>query len=124
MYKLPNGPTVYFDVDNTLVFSKTEFPDIEGSPLVIRDRLFTVHDAHVELLKDFKARGHTVVVWSAGGSTWAETVIKSLDLVNYIDVVVNKPTWFFDDKQADEFMFEGIRYYSHEGLNGSVYRKY
>lgn len=103
--------TVFFDIDNTLVFSIEEFSHLFSETVVeINDRKFWVHKLHVEMIKDFKARGHTIIVWSAGGSEWAATVILSLKLSAYVDLVISKPDWYCDDKPCEEFML-GRFYY-------------
>jgi phosphoserine phosphatase len=58
----------------------------------------------IEQLKKHKIRGHTIIVWSAGGSKWAAEAIKFLELEAYVDLVIEKPRWMYDDKQAEEFM--------------------
>jgi hydroxymethylpyrimidine pyrophosphatase-like HAD family hydrolase len=76
---------VYFDVDDTLVIWDWKSIDPEGKGLLqIADpnsshmELVLPHERHIALLKQFKARGHTVVVWSQGGWDWASSVVKSL----------------------------------------------
>lgn len=106
---------VYFDVDNTLVFSKSEFPEVKGPEVLIGGRRWTIHDAHIEAMRDFKARGHTIVVWSAGGAEWAEKVIDNLHLEGVVDLCLGKPDWIWDDKEAAEFM-PGRYYVAVEGF--------
>lgn len=62
------------------------------------------HKKHIEQLKLHRLRGHTIIVWSAGGWEWAEAAVKALNLEQYVDLVIEKPTWFYDDKTAAEFM--------------------
>lgn len=112
-YKLSDKPTVFFDVDSTLVFTQSETP-VDPTEFGVQNyivvneglykRVFTVHDAHVECIKDFKARGHNVVVWSAGGADWAAVVIDSLGLQDYVDMITCKPDWYFDDLKVTEWM--------------------
>lgn len=45
-----------------------------------------------------------MVVWSAGGWDWAEAVVKTLKLENFVDLVISKPTWTYDDLQPSEFI--------------------
>lgn len=112
-HKLKEKPTVYFDVDSTLVFTQAETPidptlfNMDNYITVNEGefkRVFTVHDKHVECIKDFKARGHNVVVWSAGGADWASLVIDNLGLQEYIDVIMPKPDWYFDDLEVSKWM--------------------
>lgn len=112
MQKIKATKTVFWDVDNTLIFSNIESPCQEpGKKVMINNRPFFSHYEHCEMLKDFKARAHTIVVWSAGGEDWAESVIKALDLTEYVDIVISKPDWFFDDKPASEWLGEDKRTY-------------
>lgn len=62
------------------------------------------HKKHIEQMKLHKLRGHTIVVWSAGGWEWAVEVVKALGLEQYVDLVMEKPTWCYDDKQAEEYI--------------------
>lgn len=106
MIKFPEKPTVFFDVDNTIVFSPAEFPDlyIKLSTIGYGGRDWLIHREHINLLKDFHARGHTVIVWSAGGADWAEGIITALQLTDYVYACMPKPFWYADDKKCHEFM--------------------
>lgn len=97
----------YFDVDDTLVHWGIK----EGSPEVwVSYGLFkesyrmTVISENVEAIKLHKSRNHTVVVWSAGGYEWAAAVVKALKLEKYVDLVICKPVWYYDDLPAEKFM--------------------
>lgn len=129
-----NQPT-YFDVDDTLVKwnrAKASDPNaiaiqcptsrqsrvldengIETDGLVKEEgswvEYLAPHKVHIEHLKLHKLRGHTVIVWSAGGWEWAEAVVKALKLEKYVDLVIEKPVWFYDDLTPNEFM--GKRYF-------------
>jgi hypothetical protein len=48
-------------------------------------------------MRQFKARGHYVVVWSQGGYAWAEAVCKTLGIESLVDEVKTKPKWCIDD---------------------------
>lgn len=109
-----NAPrTLFVDVDRTLVF----FPGEKGAPPgPIRDfkslgttHKLIPHEKHVEALKQFKARGHGVVVWSQGGGEWAQHVVEWLGLLPYVDLVMAKPDWILDDKKAVDWI--GQRFY-------------
>ena len=112
MKVLTGTKTVYFDVDNTLVFSAKECPSFLGDTVVIGCRQWVVHEEHRELIYDFKARGHTVVVWSAGGAEWAASVVRALGIEDEVDLCISKPDWYFDDKAAGEWI---IRHYYKKG---------
>lgn len=48
--------------------------------------------------------GQIVIVWSAGGYKWAESVVKSLGLSLFVDVAMSKPTWYYDDIPCQKWM--------------------
>lgn len=114
MIKHPDKNTVFFDVDDTLVLwtvpaGKEEealrFQDATGIVLALP------HKRHIEAIREHKARGHFVVVWSQGGADWAEEVVKVLQLTHLVDVVMCKPSWFYDDIPSSLFMPESVRYW-------------
>lgn len=104
-------PIVYFDVDDTLVSWNHGYFYREGTveftcPHNQELLYLEVISDHVEALKAHKLRGHTVIIWSAGGADWAEEVARVLGLTKYVDAFASKPTWFYDDIPAKEFMPE------------------
>lgn len=122
MLVIGNHNVVMFDVDDTIVkwdgeSIRTE-PTIQiTQPKVLHrtadDELVEVgpytvtlvpHKVHIVKLKEHKKAGHTVIVWSAGGWDWAEAVIKTLRLEEYVDVVFNKPICIYDDLPPHEFL--------------------
>jgi len=116
MIKIVDKPIVYCDVDDTLVlWTQEHVPDDEiGTNLVlIQDASGPVgvwpHKKHIEMLRHFNARGHTVAVWSQGGSDWAEAVVKALHLEDIVDIILPKPYWFIDDIPSNVFMTESQR---------------
>jgi hypothetical protein len=119
MITIKSTKILYVDVDNTLVFSLTEpngFNASSNEMVKINGRKWWVHTPHKELIKDFKARGHTVIIWSAGGAEWAEMVTDALQLNDYIDLVISKPDWIIDDKPTIEWLGEDRRFYKgHDG---------
>lgn len=102
---------VMFDVDDTLVIWDWKELDPEGTNLVSISNpdgkcteLVMPHNRHITLMRQFKARGHTVVVWSQGGWAWAESVVKTLGIEDLVDIVMDKPNWYVDDLPAEAFM--------------------
>lgn len=102
-------PLVCFDVDDTLVSwdcygqlkpGMLEF-EHKGQPLWLE-----VITENVEAIKSHKLRGHTVVVWSAGGALWAKEVISKLGMSSYVDAYMAKPNWYYDDLPSSEFLPE------------------
>lgn len=100
MIVIKSTPVVYFDVDNTLVSPGYSY--LNGMKL--GGIYWKINVPHVKLIKEMKARGHTIVVWSAGGPKWAAQVVKKLKLQDHVDLVIEKPRWYFDDKPASEWM--------------------
>lgn len=97
----------YFDIDRTLLSWFPVSEETHGAVKVTVDgksKWFLPHKTHIKQLHAHLARGHTVVVWSAGGSTWATAVAHALHLEDTDVVVMEKPHWIYDDKQASEFM--------------------
>lgn len=105
--------TIFIDCDETLVMwgvkaKKGQKVVAITNPHDGSQDYFGVHKGHVKILKDRKARGSYIVVWSAGGYAWANQVVKALGLELYVDLVMTKPHAYIDDKRADEFMGEHI----------------
>src|ERR1700677_2822537 len=86
--------TVFFDVDDTLVMWKEQKGPTAKITIVEPhygdEVLLTPHSGHIKILKDRKARGSFIVVWSAGGYAWAEAVVKALNLEEYVYLVMKK----------------------------------
>lgn len=104
--------TIFCDVDDTLVMwgkaKKGEKVVAITEPHSGAQVYLRPHEAHIKILKDRKARGSFIVVWSAGGFAWAEAVVKALQLEAYVNIVMTKPHAYIDDKSASEFMGEHI----------------
>lgn len=98
-------PTIFFDVDDTLVLW-----DMEDDPDAIEFRCYgqthrlVPHKKHIEILKRHKEDGYKIIVWSAGGEAWARTIVDTLDLGDYVDYTISKPDWFYDDSPPRYFM--------------------
>lgn len=109
MHFINNDQTVFFDVDETLVKWESE-RSIEEAIFISDGSDINAyvwpHHKHIEQLKKHHARGHAIIVWSAGGSKWAEAVVHSLGLEHFVNLVVRKPNWFYDDLTSPEFMPE------------------
>jgi len=119
MKKIKDRPLVAIDVDDTLIFWQHK----QGRPTVAiqvddHQEMFDVHEAHVEALKKHAVRGHQIIVWSAGGSDWAEAVVKALQLEEYVDIIMPKPNWIYDDISPNEFLPNNL--YIHEEVDDST----
>lgn len=129
MIKINGDIIVYCDVDDTLLMWSATNEELDKNGITVTcpgsqyldpetntikthpewsERLLP-HWKHVESLKKHKLRGHTVVVWSAGGVNWAEAAVKALNLEHIVDIVISKPTFYYDDLMPNEFM--GKRYF-------------
>lgn len=65
---------------------------------------------HIQTLKNMKASGAYILVWSGTGHAWAAHIVKKLGLEDYVDVIMSKPKWYIDDCPADEWMKRMYRY--------------
>lgn len=99
---------VYCDVDKTLIWSPSELPSTGTEDMFyevkIGDNIFFGYWPHDQLLQEFKARGHTIVVWSQGGWKWAEQVVRAMELDHIVDLVIDKPDFYIDDKDVAVWM--------------------
>lgn len=116
--KVPTAPHFYFDVDNTLIhllnkhdinnddlieIGINEFCNATG-PYAAYDLYF--NKQMVDLLLASHARGHIIVVWSAGGADWARTVANAIEKRwgKCVDFCLSKPTWWADDKTSEHVL--------------------
>lgn len=118
----PSEMTIYFDVDDTLIFwddGTFQGPASDRIEIVCPHDGFTthhrVHKRHVEFLKRQKAKGYAVIVWSAGGTKWAAEVVKTLGLENYVDFCVAKPLKWVDDLNDPHHLVGTHLYLNPEG---------
>jgi hypothetical protein len=98
-----NENIVMFDVDDTLVI--WNFPAERKGECVLfngfgKTELLLPHGPNIKMLKQFKVRGHKVIVWSQGGAQWAAEVVKVLKLEEFVDLVMTKHKWIVDDLPA------------------------
>ena len=96
--------TIFFDVDDTLIFWDENYRQPFSGALPIQcphDGMITyhrVHERHVGFLKKQAKKGYSVVVWSAAGTKWAKAVVDALNIESYVDYVTAKPVKWVDDK--------------------------
>lgn len=105
--------TIFIDCDDTLVMwgikpKKGEKLIQITNPNTGEQNYLAPHLGHIKVLKDRKARGSFIVVWSAGGYKWAKAVVNALELKSHVDIVMTKPHMYIDDKKAEEFMGEHL----------------
>lgn len=109
--KLDNNNVAFFDVDDTLIHWKCPpgreddimSIGIEGNPF---HASVVPHRVHINRLIRHKMIGNAVAVWSRSGVEWAEAVVKALDLEEYVDLVLSKPFYYYDDKTCCEILGE------------------
>lgn len=103
---------IYVDVDDTLVIWGKPAPDERviaiKDPYDGTEHYLRPHAGHIKVLKDRKARGAVVHVWSASGYKWAEAVVCALGLQEYVDYVQSKPVLYIDDLEAHEILGERL----------------
>ena len=112
MKVIENEQLIMIDVDDTLVMWGSE--NIDYKRVLVEDPYdnktveLRAHAGHIKVLKDRKARGAFIVVWSAGGYKWAEAVVKALQLESYVDIIASKPFMYIDDKLAEDILGERL----------------
>lgn len=103
MKHLNEDKIVCFDVDDTLVMWAAPagnvpiIDQLDGSTVNLRP-----HSKHIQKLKGYARSGWYVIVWSAGGHLWAKSVVESLKLQDYVDMVMSKPSICYDDLPVGE----------------------
>lgn len=114
MQVLKNELVVFTDIDDTLViWTDKPFEPSEGSVKIVdpydQSPLYLVpHTRHIKLLADYKARGYTVIAWSANGYAYVETVIKTLGIESTIDIAMSKPGKYMDDLHAKDILGQRV----------------
>jgi len=102
MIVLGTDRIAYFDVDSTLALWGCDEKD---------GPFYYPNEVIINELKQHKLRNHTVVVWSAGGLDWAKRIVKEFKLEEYVDLVICKPSWIWDDLPASKWLPESIRFW-------------
>jgi len=102
-----NDNIITVDVDDTLVIWNIP-AGREGECVLFNNfgyaEWLLPHQAHIRLLKQFKVRGHYIIVWSQGGYQWAKAVVEALGLTEWVDEVKTKPKWYIDDLPSNSWM--------------------
>lgn len=111
MQVIKSDKVVMFDADDTLIrWGKRVIPGSEaGEEITYIDSNnveYTYHSiaANIQALITHKSRGHTVIVWSAGGYQWAQDAVEILGLQPFVDYVMSKPAWAYDDLPAERIL--------------------
>lgn len=104
---------LFVDVDDTLVTFEYKPEDISKCVLIgVGDFKKSALPllTNIDKLRNARVRGHGVVVWSQGGYEWASEVVRALNLEAYVDLIVSKPNWIYDDLPVEAWM--GPRFYT------------
>lgn len=96
---------IMVDVDNTIALwdpkhkkpgkGKLKFVD----PYTKNVLYLTPHNVHIRIIRQWKARGFKIFVWSMSGVMWAEEVVRVLGLEDAVDYVMSKPEKHVDDAE-------------------------
>lgn len=114
MLTIKNENIKPFDCDGTLVEHVPLDKIAPGESLDVYDYVtksfirVRINKPMVRLLREEKARGAYIIVWSRGGYRWASDVIKALDLVDYVDICLSKPLAYFDDSEVSTWMKDRV----------------
>src|ERR1035437_6128286 len=92
MRRIRCNKPVYFDVDDTLLYWAPTQQQIEEDGIdfvhtyedgMIVEGRVVPHKVHLRQLKRHHERGHTIIIWSAGGEEWAYAPACILGLKHY-----------------------------------------
>lgn len=110
-FLLASDNLVFVDCDETLAFWRTN-EDPEDEIILVRDPYSAAgqdlipmvpHHRNIALIKRNYYQGRTVIVWSAAGSLWAESIVKTLQLEDYVSLIMSKPTIYIDDLPIEKW---------------------
>lgn len=99
----PSDKVATFDVDDTLILWDEDFKHNDANKIEVicpydgTSSFHVVHEQHLRFMRKLKARGFSIVVWSAAGTFWAEAVVKALGIEDTVDFVMSKPDKVIDD---------------------------
>lgn len=99
--------TLFSDVDETLIcHDLSEFPVESQITITCNGRTFQAvpHQKNINLLIKFYKLGYDVYVWSKTGKSWAEAVVRDLNLQSFVAGCLSKPDWLLDDKGVETWM--------------------
>lgn len=109
MKTIKNENVVVFDVDQTLLIWNKDHDKPGQGKIEVQDPYdafktiyLKPHHVHCRLLRQYKGRGFTVIVWTKAGYSWAESAVKILNLEKYVDYVMTKPDRHVDDSTKIE----------------------
>lgn len=102
-----NKEYCFYDVDGTLIdteeVSESADADMILTSFGISYKVLPNYEM-IEQLKKDKAGGYFVIVWHKGGTLWTKQVLKLLKLEKYVDLVIAKPDYYFDDEDPKQIL--------------------
>lgn len=110
MFVMPDGQNCYVDIDDTIIRWDVPTGDEKIDELVTVEtrgikETFLLNKYNLEYITKLAVRGHVIILWSAAGSLWAESVAKALKIEHLVTACMSKPTYYVDDiKDANQFM--------------------
>jgi len=124
MFEIDFDFVACFDVDETLISwsapSGTHDFELTHNGVTRTGKVLT---RHVDRIIMHKFWGNGVVVWSKSGKSFAKAVIQKLKLEKYVDVVMAKSSFYYDDKKCEEFMGEHRFLYSSSNFSNILFKK-
>ena len=107
--KIENERTAFFDVDDTLIHWEP-LDGVEPLLLVSPKESYNVYpmQKNIDLIKEIRAVGWEIVVWSQGGVSHAERCVKLLGIEDLVDVIISKPTIYVDDLPFEQQMIKRV----------------
>lgn len=100
------------DVDDTLLLWDVKPGQIPGvsfkEPHLGNNITVAINENNIRLMKEKKKRGATIILWSQGGYEYAEAVAKALNITEYVDYVMTKPSGVIDDLEASAWMPKAV----------------
>jgi len=100
MKVIKNPVVVCFDVDATILGYDIENVDPKDVfEIGIGKHKCKCYEMkkHTQRIKNHKASNHFIVLWSGSGVEWCQAVSKQLGLDSYVDLMLAKPKWAYDD---------------------------
>lgn len=108
MKVIKNENIIHVDIDDTLIIhlNNKDHPDEEYiiNPYTYEKMRIRRSLKHIELIKNYKGRGFYIIAHSGNGWKYTESIIKQLNLEEYIDLVHTKNSRYVDDLPCEEWM--------------------
>lgn len=99
--------TLFVDVDDTLLLhNKSDYPLELHKHIPHNGRVFVgvPHTKNILMMEKFFNLGYEIIVWSKTGKTYAEAVVRALQLTHEVSACLTKPDFYMDDKGMEEWM--------------------